>query len=159
MSKVYVRNDADLVAVRHGCTFTGWSIKRWWMRWNFKLPMLDGHFWKSREVLIKEHNFFEVQSIAFTCHQPLNNQLGFSPKRFHWNQLLWWKRPGLSNWWPRQVQRLEFLTVSCKSLQVGRFCKTVALLSFAGFARVHPFLPVPLQEPDNHIVKVWAWTL
>ena len=29
MSKLYVRNDADLVAVRHGCTFTGWSIKRW----------------------------------------------------------------------------------------------------------------------------------
>ena len=48
------------------------------------------------------------------------------------------------------------LPLSCKSLQVGRFCKTAALVSLAGFARVHPFLPVPLQEPDNHILKVWG---
>ena len=47
-----------------------------------------------------------------------------------------------------------FLPLFLQILQVGRFCKTAALLSFASPARVHPFLPVPLQEPDNHILKV-----
>ena len=34
-------------------------------------------------------------------------------------------------------------------LQVGRFCKTATLLSFAGFARVHPFLLFWQKNPNS----------
>ena len=117
MSNTSDRNDADLVAVRHGCTFTGWSIKRWGMRWNFKLPMLDARFWKSREVLIiKEHNhaFWSKKKYGIYMSSSFEWSIRFFPKK-----------------------------VSLEPTSLGKVSRSLQLMAKTGWnAAVKPFLPL-----------------